>query len=163
MASRAPIKKGSVLAADLCGVYHRYHANSLRGFYLGDDPPSEMVELYKRSGGVYDVFKTDIKAGMTVREVNTTLRRYYDEVGLWNKVDGWALGYELGLSIPPDWVGEFYYHLGDDRYLDRIFEENMVTNFESLFDTALIDTVVYQKDGSRVLSKTPRELIVVDN
>ena len=163
MASREPIKKGSLLTADLCGVYHRYHANSLRGFYFGDDPPAEMVERYKLSGGVYEVFKTDIKAGMSVREVNTRLRSYYDEVGIWSETEGWALGYELGLSLPPDWVGDFYFHLGDDRYLDRVFEENMVTNFESLFDTDLIDTIVYGRNGSRVLSKTPHELIVVDN
>ena len=61
----------------------------------------------------------------------------------------------------PDWVGDFYFHLGDDKYLDRVFEENMVTNFESLFNTALIDTLIYGKDGTRVLSKTPRELIAV--
>ena len=163
MASRDPIMKGSVLTADLCGVYNRYHANSLRGFYFGDDPPGEMVEQYKRAGGVFEVFETDIKAGMTVREVNARLRRYYEDAGIWSETDGWALGYELRLSLPPDWVGDFYYHLGDDRYLDRIFEENMVTNFESLFSTALIDTIVYGKNGSRVLSKTPRELIVVDN
>ena len=99
---------------------------------------------------------------MTVCEVNTRLRSYYEDVGIWSETNGWALGYELGLSLPPDWVGDFYYHLGDDRYLDRIFEENMVTNFESLFSTALIDTIVYGKNGSRVLSKIPRELIVVD-
>jgi hypothetical protein len=98
---------------------------------------------------------------MTVREVNRRLRRYYDEVGLWSETGGWALGYELGLSLPPDWVGDFYFNLGDDEFLDRVFEDGMVTNFESLFDTALIDTVVWRKDGCRLLSKMPLDLIVV--
>ena len=95
---------------------------------------------------------------MTVAEVNSRLRQYYEEVGLWGQ-PGWALGYELGLSLPPDWVGEFYFHLADDKYLDRVFEENMVTNFESLFNTWLIDTCVYERDGTRVLSQTPLEII----
>ena len=162
MAGRKIIERGDLLAADLCGVYNRYHANALRGYLVGEAPPDALVDRYERSAGVFDVIRTDVKAGMTVREVNARLRAYYDEVGLWTETDGWGLGYELGLSLPPDWVGDFYFHLGDDRYLDRVFEANMVTNFESLFDTALIDTLVYGDDGTRVLSKTRLELIVVD-
>ena len=161
MASRRVIQKGDLLGPDLCGVYNRYHANALRGYYVGDDPPPALVDKYQRAGGIFEVFETDIKSGMTVREVNARLRRYYEEVGLWSETEGWALGYELGLSLPPDWVGDFYFHLGDDRYLDRVFETNMVTNFESLFDTALIDTLVYGENGTRVLSNTPLELITV--
>ena len=161
MASRRVIEKGDLLVPDLCGVYNRYHANSLRGYYVGDDPPAILVDKYERAGGVYEVFESEIKSGMTVREVNARLRRYYDEVGLWSETEGWALGYELGLSLPPDWVGDFYFNLGDHRYLDRVFETNMVTNFESEFDTALIDTLVYGETGTRVLSSIPRELICV--
>jgi Xaa-Pro aminopeptidase len=161
MAGRKVIEAGEILTTDLCGVYNRYHANAERAYFVGDNPPSLLVEQYQRAAGVFDVIASDVKAGMTVREVNTRLRRYYDDVGLWTETEGWALGYELGLSLPPDWVGDFYFHLGDDKYLDRVFEENMVTNFESLFQTALIDTLVYGKDGTRVLSKTPLELIAV--
>ena len=161
MAGRKLIEPGEILKADLCGVYHRYHANSMRGYYVGETPPPALRDRYRLAAGVFAVIESDIKAGMTVREVNARLRRYYDEVGLWSESEGWALGYELGLSLPPDWVGDFYFHLGDDKYLDRVFEENMVTNFESLFSTALIDTLVYGKHGTRVLSTTPLELIAV--
>lgn len=157
MAGRKVIEAGEVLKADLCGVYNRYHGNVLRGYFVGD-PPKEMVERHRLSAGVFDVIRTEIKAGMTVHEVNTRLRQYYEDVGLWGE-PGWALGYELGLSLPPDWVGEFYFHLADDKYLDRVFEENMVTNFESLFNTWLIDTCVYEKNGTRILSRTPLEII----
>jgi hypothetical protein len=37
----------------------------------------------------------------------------------------------------------------------------MVTNFESVFGTGLIDTVVWENKHARVLSSMPRELIVV--
>ena len=161
MARRKPIQKGHMLTTDLCGVYNRYHGNVLRGYYIGDDPPAKAVTQYEKAAGVFEVIKSDVKAGMTVREVNTRLRRYYEDVGIWNEKEGWALGYELGLSFPPDWVGDFYFHLGDDRWLDRVFEENMVTNFESLFSTALIDMLVYGQDGTRVLSDIPLELLVV--
>jgi hypothetical protein len=120
-----------------------------------------MVEAHTKAAGIYAVMATEVKAGMTVREVNAVLRRYYEGVGLWN-TPGWALGYELGLSLPPDWVGDFYFHFKDDKYLDRVFEENMVTNFESLFNTWLIDTCVYTKSGTRFMSKLPAEVIAVD-
>jgi len=80
---------------------------------------------------------------------------------LW-KIEGWALGYELGLSLPPDWVGDFYFCLTDENYLDRVFEDGMVTNFESFFNAALIDTIVYKKEGLRTLSKIPAELITIE-
>ena len=159
MASRRVIGEGEILAADLCGVFNRYHANALRGYFVGDSPPADLVDRYRASAGAFDVIAADVKAGMTVAEVNDVLRAYYVETGLWSETEGWGLGYELGLSLPPDWVGDFYFHLGDDRYLDRVFEENMVTNYESLFHTHLIDTLVYGRDGTRVLSRTPRELI----
>ena len=65
MASHKPIKKGTVLWADLFGVFHRYHANALRGYYLGDDAPQVIVDQYRRAGGVFDVFKTDIRGRKT--------------------------------------------------------------------------------------------------
>ncbi len=161
MASRKTIQAGEILCADLCGVYNRYHANALRGYYVGDDPPPGLVERYKRSAGSFEVIGNEVKAGMTVAEVVRLLRAYYEEAGIWTETEGWGLGYELGWSLPPDWVGDFYFHVGDDRYLDRVFEENMVTNYESLFHTHLIDTIVYGKDGARTLSNTPLELIAV--
>jgi Xaa-Pro aminopeptidase len=160
MASRRVVQAGEILTADLCGVFNRYHANALRGYFVGE-PPASLIEQYRKSAGVFEVIATEVKAGMTVAEVNRTLRAYYEEVGIWSETDGWGLGYELGWSLPPDWVGDFYFHLGDDKYLDRVFEENMVTNFESLFGTELIDTCIYGKDGTKILSKTPLELIAV--
>jgi Xaa-Pro aminopeptidase len=159
MAGRRPIREGEILKADLCGVYNRYHGNVMRGFFVGE-PSAAMIDLHRRAAGIFAVIKSEIRAGMTVGEVIAVLRRYYEEAGLWD-TPGWALGYELGISLPPDWVGDFYFHVRDDKYLDRVFEENMVTNFESLFGTWLVDTLVYGKHGTRVLSKTPLELLAV--
>jgi Xaa-Pro aminopeptidase len=159
MAGRRKIQAGEILGADLCGVYNRYHGNVCRSYFLGD-PPKEMVERYEKAAGVFEVIKTDVKAGMTVAEVIAVLRRYYGEVGLLD-TEGWGLGYELGLSLPPDWVGDFYFHFADTKYLDRVFEENMVTNYESIFNTALIDMLVYGKDGTRILSEVPLKVFAV--
>lgn len=156
MAGRRVIQSGEFLTADLCGVFKRYHANVDRGYFVGDAPPN-LVDRNARAAGVFDVFQTEIKAGMTVAEVIAVLRRYYEDVGLWG-TPGWMLGYELGLSLPPDWVGDFYFNLADTKYLDRVFEDNMITNFESIFATSLIDTLHYGQAGTRVLSDVPMEI-----
>jgi len=160
MAGRRVIGAGEFLTADLCGVYHRYHGNVMRGYFLGD-PPREMVERNRLAAGVFGALRAEMRAGMTVRAFNAIARRYYENVGLWDQ-PGWALGYELGLSLPPDWVGDFFFNVRDDKYLDRAFEANMVTNFESLFDSWLIDTLIYRESGIEILSTTPLELIAVE-
>ncbi|MFT3989339.1 M24 family metallopeptidase [Aestuariivirga sp.] len=157
MAGRRVIEAGQFLCGDICGVHDRYHANAMRGVYLGD-PPAAMANRYRRAARVFDLFRTEVKSGMTVREVNALIKLCLAENGL-DGGEGWVLGYELGLSLPPDWVGDFYFHYQDTKYLDRVFEENMVTNLESLFNTWLIDTVVYTPNGCRILSKTPLELM----
>ena len=156
MMGRKVIEAGDFLKIDIAGVYYRYHANVQRGYVVGD-PPAAMMENVDKAAGAFPVMATEVKAGMTVGQVIAILQRYYKEVGLWD-TPGWGLGYELGLSLPPDWVGEFYFHFRDEQWLDRVFEENMVTNYESMFNTWLVDTCVYGKDGTRILSKTPLEL-----
>jgi Xaa-Pro aminopeptidase len=156
MMGRKKIRAGEFLKIDICGVYHRYHGNVQRGYIMGE-PPKPMVERVKKAAGAFDVFAANVKAGMTVGQVNAIMRAYYEDVGLWGQ-PGWGLGYELGLSLPPDWVGEFYFNVRDERWLDRVFEENMVTNYESMFNTWLVDTCVYGKDRARFLSKTPLDL-----
>ena len=157
MAGRRPIQAGELLAADLCGVVNRYHANVCRGHFVGE-PPTRLVDQYTLAAGAFDVIREKLAAGVTVREFNRVLRSYYEEVGLWDQ-DGWALGYELGLSLPPDWVGDFYFHVRDVDYLDRVFEPGMVTNFESLFGTSLIETLIWEEGGVRMPSETPLRLL----
>ncbi len=153
------IEPGNVLAADLCGVVNRYHGNVLRGFIFGD-PPAKLVDLYEKSAGALDFAGKELRAGMTVRQVNDLLRGYCERAGLIDE-EGWVLGYELGLSLPPDWVGDFYFNMHDTDYLDRVFEPGMVTNLEILFSTDLIDTLFWGTDGMENPTTTPRKLFVL--
>jgi Xaa-Pro aminopeptidase len=161
MAGRRTISEGEILEADLCGVVDRYHGNLLRGHYLGE-APKKLVEKYRLAAGVFDVIRAECRAGQTQREVTAILTRYYKDCGLWD-TPGWALGYELGLSLPPDWVGDFYFNLRDSKpeYTERVFEPGMVTNFESLYGTALIDTLIWHESGVEILGKTRLGLLSV--
>ncbi|MGF7162565.1 Xaa-Pro aminopeptidase [Rhodoligotrophos appendicifer] len=159
MPTTRKLEPGMLLAADLCGVKHRYHGNVLRGFYIGE-PPKHLVDIYDRAAGAIAMAQRSFKANMTVREVNTALKQYCEESGL-AKEEGWILGYELGLSLPPDWVGDFFFNMLDVEYLDRSFEPGMVTNLEILYGTALIDTLFWGVDGIENPTTTPCRLLTL--
>lgn len=155
--SRRVIEKGDFVFYDPCGVYNRYHANLARGYFIGE-PPSELIELHHLSAGSYAILEETAKAGSSIPEVCRTLRNYYEKAGIWDQ-RAWVGGYELGIAFPPDWVGEFLWTVEEET--EGVFLENEVTNFESILNTVLIDTYVYEKDGARRLSKIEPELIVI--
>lgn len=155
------VERGLLLNTDPCGVVNRYHANRAGTLFIGEPPP-QYVDLMSRLSGAFDVLCTEAYAGRPVREVNAALRAYYTEVGLWGLKDQvWLGGYELGLSFPPDWVGDWIFTVADDATED-VFEAGMVTNFESVCHFSLIDTVVYEEHGARTLSRLPHEVTPVD-
>ena len=156
--SRRVIESGEFVFYDPCGVYNRYHANLARGYFIGD-PPQELIKLYELSAGSYAILEDMAKAGTPIPEVCRALHQYYEEVGIW-ELRAWVGGYELGIAFPPDWVGEFVWTVEEET--EGKFLENEVTNFESILNTVLIDTFVYEKEGARRLSKIEPELIVVD-
>jgi Xaa-Pro aminopeptidase len=155
--SRRVIEKGDFVFYDPCGVYNRYHANLARGYFIGE-PLMELVELHHLSAGSYAILEQTAKAGSSIPKVCRALRYYYEDVGIWVQ-RAWVGGYELGIAFPPDWVGEFLWTVEEET--EGVFLENEVTNFESILNTVLIDTYVYEKDGARRLSKIEPELIVI--
>ena len=167
--SRKVLKQGDALFADLCGVAHRYHANTSRTYWLGD-PPAEAVEAYAKNAGSFAVISEHGRAGTPIGEVCDALREYYDDVGL----DPEGFGYDLGISFPPDWVGPFVWSFGrrndgdtfsvvglGDNPDDWVFQERMVTNYESLMGESLMQSFVIEEEGARLLSKLPIEIAVV--
>jgi Xaa-Pro dipeptidase len=156
--TRAFTRDGPVYA-DPSGCYYRYHANICRTYWLGD-PPAELLRRGNAYAGALEVLCAEAKPGTPVREVNAALRRYYADEGLWD-LTRWVGGYELGISFPPDWVGEFVFS-ADEEYPEGVIEAGTVTNFEHLIEgISMIDTVVYEQQGGRVLSTLPREIIAV--
>ena len=167
--SRKVLEQGDALFADLCGVAHRYHVNTSRTYWLGE-PPAEAVESYVKNAGSFAVLSEHGRSGTPIAEVCNVLRDYYIDVGL----NPEGFGYDLGISFPPDWVGPFVWSFG--RYGDAntvevtglgedqdqwIFQEGMVTNYESVIGEALMQSVVFEPDGARLLSKLPIEIAVV--
>lgn len=166
LSSRKVIMAGEQVNVDVCGVYWRYHANAARSFYVGD-PAKDVMEYHNRSSGVFDVIADILKPGLTVGELVTTVRQYYDEVGIWSDA-GWVGGYELGIGFPPDWVGNFVYEMTDSDS-DFEFSHRTCVNFESQFFsprmsgiTYYICTLLFKEDSAELPIKAPRHLVVIE-
>jgi len=56
LASRRKIKKGDIVAIDLCGVFNRYHSNLERTFSIGK-PQTEVAEVFELSAKAFDVVR----------------------------------------------------------------------------------------------------------
>jgi Xaa-Pro aminopeptidase len=156
------IKPGEQVNVDVCGVVHRYHANGARPFFVGE-PPDDVAEFSARSGGVFDVIASVLRTGLTVGELVTATRGYYEEVGIWSDA-AWVGGYELGIAFPPDWVGNIVYEMTDSES-SRVFEAGTVVNFESQFYgphqigiTYFIDTLLFSAEQAHQPLRTPLEL-----
>lgn len=159
ISSRRKIRADEAIILDPCGVYGRYHANAARVFWIGS-PPDELVELSRKAGGAFEILEESVAPGVPVAEVNRRLREYYREAGIW-ELRRWVGGYELGISFPPDWVGEWTF-TAEEEQPEGHFEEGFVSNFESVLESAgVIETFVVERGGAKVLGKLPRELIAV--
>jgi hypothetical protein len=104
------------------------------------------------------LFEESASPGVAVAEVQRALRAFYQESGVWDR-RGWLGGYEFGAALPPDWVGEWMFGV-DDADSDDVFEEGLVTNYESVVGLVLIDTFIIGADGAERLSSVPQEILV---
>lgn len=159
------IEAGEQVNVDVCGVVERYHANGARSFFVGE-PPEDVARFSELSCGVFQVIEEVVRPGLTVGELVTAARSYYDEVGIWSEA-AWVGGYELGASFPPDWVGNFVYEMTDGDS-EKVFEAGTVVNFESQFYgprrvgiTYFIDTIMFEEGVAQLPVRAPRELLVV--
>jgi hypothetical protein len=48
-----------------------------------------------------------------------------------------------------------------DEDADGLIERGTVTNFESIAYVGMVDTVVFEESGARLLSSVPREVLAV--
>jgi Xaa-Pro aminopeptidase len=157
LSSRRQFAAGEIVCADPCGVVHRYHANAARTLSIGEPEPAA-VELMDVLAQGAKLFEESVAPGVAVADVQRTLRAYYQDSGVWER-RGWLGGYEFGAALPPDWVGEWMFSV-DDADSDDVFEEGLVTNYESVVGLVLIDTFIIGAGGAERLSSVPREILV---
>jgi len=155
LSSREPMQADRVFHADASSSYFGYHARATRPYILGEPPP-ELQQLTSIAAGAREVLSEYGTVGTPWREFVTALRKYFDSTG----IEGGASGYEMGLTVPPaDWVNELVWSV-DNPGIEGVIEAGMVTCFESWNIVALVDLVVFEEGGPRILSNVPPELLV---
>ena len=167
LASRKTIMPGEIVHIDLCGVYNRYHSNLSRSLFVGE-PPADLAEMVAASAGAYEVLGECLRPGVRINDVMAQMKRHYHDCGLWPH-QRWIGGYELGVALPPDWVGPSFWDIDTDHG-DRCFDAGMVGNFESQFfmpraagASVLIDTMLFDDESAELLHRVQRDLIVVSD
>jgi hypothetical protein len=101
-----------------------------------------------------------------VRDLLTALEEYYGSEGILEEL-WWVGGYELGIALPPDWVGGWFFDTWTDPG-EGAFDSGVVTNLEGNFYlpdmaglTMQINTLVFTDDSADVLYGIPPDLITV--
>ena len=167
MSSRKKIEKGDIVIVDLCGVYNRYHLNLARTFSMGE-PAKDVREMTRTSLASIDIIRQMIKPNLRVGDLAKALLDYYKKVGIWEE-RGWIGGYEMGVAMPPDWVGNFVFDLLDEGNHDQKFVPGTCINYENQFfyprQTGMyfmIESLLFKENGASIVSKFPNDLNVID-
>ncbi len=164
--TRHIVMPGDILYLNLCGVYHRYHADIARTLSLGE-PHHKVAAQIDLAVKSWPILLKEILPNGSINDFNKLVEEYYREAGIWE--DRWFVGgYELGIAFLPDWVGVFYIGPGFDSE-DRCFLPGMVIDYEADFylplgagQCTISDTIAITQDGTEILSTVPPDLIVIN-
>lgn len=166
--SRRKVQNGDIVWVDFSASYNRYHADIARIFSIGE-PDRRWVELYEKASRSVEVVVEAMKPGDPMLKLHEVANDYIKEVGL--EKYAWLVGgYDMGIAIPPDWVGHtFHSGLGFEALN---FEVGMTTNYENVFDIVMedwpggkggsyIEMLLMTENGLEILSKLDRRMIVI--
>ncbi len=151
------LKKGDFVVIDTGAKYAGYHADMTRTILMGDptEKHSEIYGLVKKSqqAGI-----DAIKAGVSCRAIDDATRDVIAEAGYSDKfVHG--TGHGIGLEI--------HTHPRLSQQSEEILKENNVVTIEPGIylegwgGVRIEDDILVTKDGSEVLNKTSKDLIII--
>jgi Xaa-Pro dipeptidase len=155
-----------IVNVDICGVYQRYHANMARTVSVGE-PSAAVAERCTKTAEAVRVVTDVLRPGLPVRDLLSVLEEYYRHEEILDEL-WWVGGYELGIALPPDWVGGWFFDTWTDPGEDAL-DPGLVTNLETNFYlpelaglTMQINTLVFTDKSAEVISGLSPDLIVID-
>lgn len=161
------VEAGDLILIDICGSFHRYHCCVQRTFAVGA-PDRRWIEFVDKAKPVIHHVIKAMRPGDPMEKTIEVARAYLESVGLAQY--GWFIGgYDLGIAVPPDWVGHTY--LNGKCFERADFRSGTVTTYEHLFDVpqfgwpgggsvAFNDTIVMDDTGLRVMSKLDQGIVI---
>ncbi|SHH37400.1 M24 family metallopeptidase [Clostridium grantii] len=156
-ASEKTIKESEFLTLDFGCVYNGYCSDMTRTIVIGE-PTEEMINIYNTVKEAQELALVEIAPGIKCSEVDKIAREYITNKG-YGKYFGHGLGHGVGREV----------HEAPrlSPKSEAILETGMVVTDEpgiyvpNLGGVRIEDLVLVTKDGYKVLSKSPKELICI--
>ncbi|KIC07348.1 hypothetical protein RA19_24405 [Leisingera sp. ANG-M1] len=160
---RNTIQKGDVVLLEGAGVVDRYHALMSRSAVVGK-PTDEHKATAEALNEILETAVDNIKPGLTAGEIDHLCRARVEAKGL-GKYFKSRTAYGIGIGFPPNWAEGHIYSIRPDDPL--VIQPNMTfhiipTMFREGFGMAISDSVCVTESGCEVLTRYPRDLVVVD-
>lgn len=157
------MRRGDTGLAEIGAARRRYTSTLGRQWTLG--PPSQRLEdLHAVILEASDVCIAEMRAGVPAIAPHEAAKRVIAKAGL-NDRRMHTTGYGMAPGFPPSW-GESPNMFGGST---DILQAGMVVSVEPAvflpeegLGVRLIDNVIVTETGTELLSRTPRDLIVVD-
>lgn len=97
VASDKPIRKGEMVTIDFGANFSGYMADTTMTVAVGN-PSDEMKEIYDVVKTAHDGAIEEMKAGMTLQQIDAVARKYIEKKGF-GKYFGHGLGHGVGLAV----------------------------------------------------------------
>ena len=170
--SHRKLQQGDLVWINHCGSYHRYHADLGRLFSLGEPSPKWRDLMDKTCGSVDHVIRS-VRPGDATGVAQKAMDEYADSMGLRPYV-AYVSGYNMGIAIPPDWVGHTFID-PDTGFETARYDPGMITNYENLYTVldadpgwkggtggGFIETILMTDTGLETLSGLDRNVTVIE-
>ncbi|WP_162409085.1 M24 family metallopeptidase [Acuticoccus sediminis] len=160
---RRTIARGDVVLIEGAGCVDRYHAMMARTAVVGP-PTDEQKASAEALTALLETAVATIRPGETAGEIDRRCREGLEKLGL-AKYFKSRTAYGIGIGFPPNWAEGHIYAIRPDD--ETVLEENMTfhvipTMFREDFGMAISDSVRVSATGCEVLTRYPRDLVVVD-
>ncbi|MEW6685868.1 MAG: Xaa-Pro peptidase family protein [Candidatus Edwardsbacteria bacterium] len=151
------IKKGELIVLDLGANYQGYCSDMTRTVILGK-PTKRQREIYELVLSAQKAGLAAVKDGEKAAEVDRKARLIIEKAG-YGRNFGHGLGHGIGLEV--------HEMPGVSSRSEKILEEGMVVTIEpgvyipQWGGVRIEDSVVVRKEGAEILTKSPKEMIVL--
>ena len=158
VASNKKILPNEFIKMDFGCYYNGYVSDITRTVFYGDKITEKHIEIYEIVREAQMLGIKSVRAGITGKELDSIVRNFITEKGYGNNF-GHGLGHGIGVEIHElptiSQTGEI------------ILEENMLItiepgiNIEGFGGVRIEDDVIVKEDGCEILTKSPKELIIL--
>jgi len=157
-ASDKVIQAGELVTLDFGAVYCGYHSDETVTIAVGT-PDSRQIEIYSIVKDAHDKALDAVKPGISLKDLDGIARQFIKEKG-YGDYFGHGLGHGVGLEVHEKPTVSFRG--------EQVAGEGMVFTIEPGIyipdwgGVRIEDTVVVTRDGCRLLTKVPKELMILD-